>query len=69
MSGPTFPNYSNPGGIGYFHESHGISPQKAGRMLVSVARSHAKTKGGPRKMSGKSIVRSAGRLFNAGGKK
>ena len=66
---PSLPNYANPNGVPYFHESHGISPQRAGKMLTSVARSHTKAKGGPRKFSGRGLVRSAGSLFHQGGGK
>lgn len=37
--GPT--NYV-PGQIGYFHESHNVSPFKAAKMIMKVASAHAK---------------------------
>lgn len=68
------PNYPNPNGPGYFHPSHGISPSKAAKMLVSVARSHMKAPKGKgrapaRIRSGRGLMRQAGSLFNRGGGK
>lgn len=70
MSGPN-PSLPNYGQIGYFHESHGISPSKAAKMLVGAARAMHPPKGQrPAKISGRGIVKSAGTLFHQnGGKK
>lgn len=66
MSSPNLPN----SGIGYFHESHNISPSKAASMLVKAARAMHPPKGSrPHKVSGRGIVRSAGTLFHQGGGK
>ncbi len=66
------PNYK-PGSIGYFHPSHNISPSKAAKMLVGVARSHSKGKPVKGKRapihvrSGRGLMRQASSLFNRGG--